>query len=278
MPTLSLKVPNLRLLFVWLGALLTLVAAPLRAELPARPEGPILDAAQILPAQSEAQLDQRLRAYNQKTGRAVMVVTVPSLEGEDIASYGPALGRAWGVGGKESDQGLILLVAPTERKLRIEVGYGLEQFMPDVLAGRIVRDVIRPRFKADDYPGGINAGIDAIITQLDRDPADAKAMAEAAAAAEANREVRDNPSIGGVIFWLILILLLMSVFGRRRGRGRAYRSGIDPGIVLWGISEAMHHSRGSGGWSGGSSGGGGGIDWGGFGGGDFGGGGASGDW
>lgn len=277
MLALSIKAPWLRLLIVWIAALLAFAAAPLKAELPARPAGPILDAADILPAESEARLDQRLRAYNQKTGRAVMVVTVRSLDGEDIATYGPALGRAWGVGGKESDQGLILLVAPTERKLRIEVGYGLEQFMPDVLAGRIVRDVIRPRFKADDYPGGINAGIDAIITQLDRDPADAKAVAEAAAAAEANREARDNPSVGGVVFWLILIVFFMSVFGRRRGRRRAYRSGIDPGIVLWGISEAIHHSRGSGGWGGGSNGGGG-IDFGGFGGGDFGGGGASGDW
>lgn len=278
MKALSPPAPLVRLILIWIAALLALAAAPLRAELPARPDGPILDAAEIIPAEQEAKLDQRLRAYNQETGRAVMIATIPSLEGEDIASYGPALGRAWGVGGKESDQGLILLVAPKDRKMRIEVGYGLEQFMPDVLAGRIVRDTIRPRFQAKDYPGGIEAGIEAIITQLNRDPADTKALAEAAAAAEAQRKSADNPGIGSVIFWILLILFFARVFGGRKGRRRAYRSGVDPGIVLWGISEAMHHSRGSGGWGGGSSGGGGGIDWGGFGGGDFGGGGASGDW
>jgi uncharacterized protein len=207
-----------------------------------------------------------------------MVVTVPSLEGEDVASYANVLGHTWGVGGKETDQGLILLIAPAERKLRIEVGYGLESVMPDVLAGRIIRETISPRFKAGDIPGGINAGLDAITAQLDRDPAEAKAIAEAAAAAQ--RDGGDDYSIGGVIFWIVLILFFAMMFGRRGRRGMR-RSGIDPGIVLWGVSEILHHASRSGGNGGidfGGGGGGGGSDWGGFGGGDFGGGGASGDW
>ncbi len=269
------------LMLCWL-AILTLVGSPALAAPPPRPDGPVLDAAAIIPDDREAALKNKLAAYNKATGRALMVVTVPSLDGEDIRSYAVNLGHSWGVGGKDSDQGLILLIAPREHKINIEVGYGLEEYMPDVLAGRIIREVIAPRFKADDFPGGIEAGIDAITTQLNRDPADAKAVAEAAKTAEANNRAANqgNAGIGSVVFWLILIVFFISVFGRRRRFGR--RSGIDPGIVLWGISEALRHSGSSGGsgWSGGDSGGGGGggSDWGGFGGGDFGGGGASGDW
>lgn len=263
------------LMLCWL-AMLTLVGSPAFAAPPPRPDGPVLDAAAIIPDDREADLTNRLAAYNKATGRALMVVTVASLDGEDIRNYAVNLGHSWGVGGKDSDQGLILLIAPSERKINIEVGYGLEEYMPDVLAGRIIREVIAPRFKANDYPGGIEAGIDAITTQLNRDPADAKAVAAAAKTAEANHRAANvgGAGIGSVVFWLILIVFFVSVFGRRRRFGR--RSGIDPGIVLWGISEALHHSRGGSGWSSGDSGGGG--DWGGFGGGDFGGGGASGDW
>lgn len=263
------------LMLCWL-ALLAFAGAPAHAALPARPDGPVLDAASIIPDDRQAALEQKLAAYNKATGRALMVVTVPSLDGEDVRTYGVNLGHAWGVGGKDTDQGLILLVAPSERKLSIETGYGLEEFLPDVLAGRIIRETITPRFKANDYPGGIEAGIDAIISQLNRDPADAKAVAEAAKAAEAQRGASNGDAgAGSVVFWIVLILFFMFAFGRR-GRRYGRRSGIDPGIVLWGISEALHHSGRSGGWGGGD--GGGGSDWGGFGGGDFGGGGASGDW
>lgn len=265
----------MRLILLWLLAVLALSGTTAQAAYPPRPDGPVLDAAEIIPDDQEGALVQRLNAYNQQTGRAIMVVTVPSLESEDVASYANALGHTWGVGGKESDQGLILLIAPTERKLRIEVGYGLESVMPDVLAARIIRETISPRFKAGDIPGGISAGLDAITAQLDRDPAEAKAIAEAAAAAD--RESADTGP-GAVIFWVFLILFFALMFSRRARRGVRH-SGIDPGIVLWGVSEILHHASRSGSGGGGFDfGGGGGSDWGGFGGGDFGGGGASGDW
>ena len=270
-----------RLFAVWCLAFLALAGTPARAELPARPDGPVLDGAAIIPDDREAALVEQLSAYNKATGRALMVVTVPSLDGEDVATYANNLGHAWGVGGKETVQGLILLVAPTERKVRIEVGYGLEEYLPDVLAGRIIREQITPAFKAGDYPGGISAGINAIMAQLNRDPAEAKAVAEAAKAAEASRSNSQSGAseFGSAVFWIILILFFMFAFGRRGRSGSRYRrhGGIDPGIVLWGISEAMRHSGRSGGSDWGGSGGGG-SDWGGFGGGDFGGGGASGDW
>lgn len=273
--------PPMRLLLALLAMVLTFAGTMARAELPARPSGPILDAASILPDAEEAELDRKLRDYNMRTGRALMVVSVTSLDGEDVATYANNLGHAWGVGGKESDQGLIFLVAPTERKVRIETGYGLEQYLPDVLASRIIREQVTPKFKANDLPGGINAGIDAITAQLDRDPAEAKAIAEAAKAAASQRSTDSKGSnVASVVFWLVMMIVMISLFSRRGRRGYR-RSGIDPGIILWGISEAMHHSRGGGGsdWGGfGGGSGGGGSDWGGFGGGDFGGGGASGDW
>ncbi|MFM6949917.1 MAG: TPM domain-containing protein [Novosphingobium sp.] len=265
----------MRQFLAWLLAALALIgASAAQADYPTRPDGPVLDTANIIPDADERTLVERLSAYNQATGRALMVVTTPSLEGEDVATYTVGLGHKWGVGGKDTDQGMILLIAPNERQARIEVGYGLEQYLPDVLAARIMRDAIAPRFKAGDFPGGINAGMDEIIAQLNRDPAEAKAIAEAAKAA--SREKRTDANAGGVVFWIIMILFFMLMFGRRQ-RGRYRRSGIDPGIVLWGLSEIAHHAGRGGGFDigGGSSGG---SSWGGFGGGDFGGGGASGSW
>lgn len=249
--------------------------------MPARPDGPVLDQAQIIPDAEEAALVQRLSAYNAQSGRAIIVATVASLDDQDIESYANALFRAWGIGGKDTDQGLLFLVAPNERKVRIEVGYGLEEYLPDVLAGRIISSAVTPRFKQGDYPGGISAGVEQILTQLNRNPADAKAVAEAAAAAGIRSEAGGSVMVSAV-FWIIFIVVMIAIFGRRKRGFAQRRSGIDPGIVLWGISEiarAASDNRHSGGWS---SGGGGGSDWGGgfggFGGGDSGGGGASGDW
>lgn len=266
----------MRLILSWLLTALALVSASTAlADYPARPDGPVLDAAQIIPDGDEAALDARLRDYNQRTGRALVVATVPSLDGQTIELYAVKLFEAWGIGGKETDQGLLLLVAPSERKVRFETGYGLHAIFPDVYAARIVRGEITPRFKAGDLPGGINAGISAAITQLDRNPAEAKAIAEAAAAAEAARGRGGEVNGGAVVFWIMMILFFMLMFGRRNRRGHR-RSGIDPAVVLWGLSEIAHHaSRGSRGGGGFDFGGGG---FGGFGGGGSGGGGASGSW
>lgn len=268
----------MRSFFVWILALLAFAGTPAHAAYPPRPEGPVLDQAGIIPDTDEAALDTRLRAYNARTGRAVVVVTVSSLDGETIEMYSVRLFEQWGISGKETDEGLLLLVAPTERKMRIEVGYGLHQYVTDALSGRIIRNEITPRFKQGDMAGGINAGVDALITQLDRTPADAKAVAEAAAAAKAQGGAGEAVGVGAVIFWIMLIVFFMLMFGRRRRGVR--RSGIDPGIVLWGVSEVLHHmsdGRGGGGFGGDFSGGGGG-GFGGFGGGMSGGGGASGGW
>lgn len=267
----------MRLLLTWIVALWALAAGPAYAvTYPPAPPGPVFDQAGILQPAQETALDAKLREYNARTGRSIVVATVNSLEGETIEMYSVRLFENWGIGGKESDQGLLLLVAPNERKVRIEVGYGLHQYVTDALSGRIIRGEIAPRFQEGDMAGGIIAGVDALITQLDRTPEDAKAIAEAAATAQANAEP-EGASAGSVIFWVLLIVSLSWLFaGRRRG---ARRSGINPAIVLWGASEIGRHWGGGGGGFGGGGGGGGfGGGFGGFGGGGSGGGGASGSW
>lgn len=265
-------------LIAFLALVAGVLAAPAHAAYPARPDGPVLDEAGIIPDAREAAIDARLREYNAATGRAVVVATVDALDGETIEMYAANLFEEWGIGGAETDQGLLLLVAPNERKVRIEVGYGLTPYVTDILSGRIIRGDILPAFKAGDYPGGIEAGLDSLITQMDLTPAEAKAVAEAAAAAEAQQGSKDEASFAGVVFWVFMIVIFALIFGRR-SRGRRYRrrGGIDPWVVLWGASEiARHSSRGSGGFGGFSGGSGGGF--GGFGGGMSGGGGASGSW
>lgn len=264
----------MRRLIAWLVLLAALMANPARAvTYPPAPDGPVLDQAGLIPDAQEAALDARLREYTQRTGRAIVVATVPSLEGEAIEIYAVKLFEAWGIGGKESDQGLLLLVAPNERKVRIEVGYGLHQYVTDALSGRIIRNAITPRFREGDMAGGIEAGVSELIAQLDRTPEDAKAIAEAAAAAEA-RQGGGEASLGGAIFWIVLILFFVFVF-HGGGRRRARPGFNDPAIILWGASEiARHMASGSSHSSGGFGGGG----FGGFGGGGSGGGGASGSW
>jgi uncharacterized protein len=265
----------MRPLAVWLFALLAFAGTPAAAELPPRPDGPVLDQAAVIPDAEEAALNQRLRAYNAATGRAIIVATVSSLDGLEVADYAQTLAEKWDIGGAETEEAVLLLVAPNERTLRIHVGRGSQERLPDVLGGRIIRETIVPQFKTGNYGGGIIAGVDAITAQLDRAPADAKAIAEAAKAAGSGKE---EASAGSVLFWIMLIGFFMLMFGGRRGRSGMRRSGVDPGIVLWGASEIARHmsSGGSGGFGGGGSSGG----FGGFGGGGsgFDGGGASGDW
>lgn len=274
----------MRLLTAWLLALLAFAAAPAWAALPPRPAGPVLDQAGVIPDDQEAELDARLRQYNTTTGRAVIVATVASLDDLPIEDYAQQLTEAWGIGGAETEEGVLLLVAPNERKLRIHAARGVQERLTDALQGRIIRDTITPRFKAGDFGGGITEGVNAIVTQLDRSPADAKAVAEAAAAARTQGGGREPASFGSVIFWIVMIGFFMMIFGRkgRRGRRGGFGAGLGP-IILF---DAMSHmgGRSGGGMFGGSGGfGGGGGGFGGFGGfggggGGFDGGGASGSW
>ncbi|BBC73882.1 conserved hypothetical protein [Altererythrobacter sp. B11] len=272
--------PQMRFLALILAALAAFLALPAAAQdFPARPEGPVLDQANVLPPAEEAALDAKLRAYNQQTGRAVIVATVNSLDGLDPESYARGLAEKWGVGGAETEEGVLMLVAPNEREVWISTARGVQARLTDVSAGRIVRNTIIPAFKNGDMPGGIAAGADAIMERLSMDPAQAAAIEEAeAAAAKAGNGSERSAGIGGVIFWMVLIIFFAVIFGRG-GRGRR-RHGVASSVgnvILWSaIGSAMGgHRSGGGGFGGGGGGGFGGF---GGGGGGFNGGGAGGSW
>lgn len=257
------KLPAFGLLLAALWALFS--ALPVAAE-PTFPKltGRVTDAAGVLPIEMAAALEAKLKALEDTTGNQLVVATVPDLQGYEIDEYGYQLGRAWGIGQKGTNNGAILLIAPTQRKLRIEVGYGLEGVLTDAVSSRIIRQTIVPRFKAGDVAGGVAAGADALIALLQLPPDQQTAFAAQAKAASSDEG--DSPGWGALV-WLIIIIVWIIIASHRGSRGR--RSGP---VIVWGPGIG-------GNWSGsGSSGGGGGF--GGFsgGGGSFGGGGASGDW
>ncbi len=233
--------------------------------------GRVVDAAQILPDGDEATLSAKLKGLEESSGRQLVVATIPDLQGYPIEDFGYQLGRKWGIGQKSTNNGALLIVAPNDRKVRIEVGYGLEPVLTDLYSGVIIRDMMLPRFKAGDYPGGIAAGVSALSTQLALPPEEAAARAKQIGAQSQSTHRGGGVDVSTVIFWIFIFIffilpMLRAMFG---SRGRRYGSGP---VIIWG---------GGGGSSWGS--GGGGSSWGdggGFsgGGGSFGGGGSSGSW
>ncbi|MDE2404040.1 MAG: TPM domain-containing protein [Sphingomonadales bacterium] len=255
-------------------ALAALLPGAARAQTFPALSGRVVDAANVLPADVAQRLDGKLAALETQSHRQLVVATVPDLQGYEISDYGYRLGRAWGIGDKQRNDGVILLVAPKERKVRIEVGYGLEPVLTDGFSSLIIQQQIIPRFKSGDMPGGIEAGADAIIHQLQLPPEEARKIAAQPAPAQRSDKGGWLPAL----FWLgFFFLFFVLPFFRRRG-GRAYGFGLGQ-VILWSaLDSAMRGGRRGGGWS---SGGGG--DWGGGGGfsgggGSFGGGGSSGSW
>jgi uncharacterized protein len=202
----------------------------------------------------------------------MVVATVPDLQGYEIEDFGYQLGRAWKLGDKERDDGALFLIAPSERKVRIEVGYGLEPVLTDALSSVILQQRVLPRFKAGDMEGGIVAGTEAIVQQLALPEGEAKAKV---AQAQPARAGKGGSGIGAIITVLIILWVLGAIL---RGFGGRRRGG------LWWLLPLLISSSGRGGGGGRSTWGGGGSSWGGGGGGfsggggSFGGGGSSGSW
>ena len=232
---------------------LMLLARPLWAT-PEFPEltGRVVDQAGLLtPAQVQS-LSGSLAAAEQNTSNQVVVVTLADLQGYDIADYGYQLGRHWGIGSKDNDNGVLLIVAPNDRKVRIEVGYGLEGTLTDALSSLIIQQEILPAFRQGQFYGGIQAGVTAILASIKGEYVGA-------------RQPRQKPSglkALGLLGIMIVLTMLLSFGG---GGGRGGRRG---GFMF------LPMPMGGGGFGGGGFGGGG---FGG-GGGGFGGGGASGGW
>lgn len=219
--------------------------------------GRVVDQAGIIPAETKSDIEAKLAALEAKTTDQFVVVTITSLEGTDIADYGVQLGRAWGIGQKGKNNGLLLIVAPNEHKVRFEVGYGLEGTMTDATANVIIDNAILPRFRANDMAGGIVRGVDDAIQVLSGDAPEIQKLAE-----------RQPNAIEGwlpglIPFLMFGVFFIIFINAVRHGGGGPWNSG--------GSGWSSGSSGGS--WSSGSSGGG-------FsgGGGSFGGGGASGSW
>ena len=267
---------------LWLAVLVSVTPAAAQT-FPAL-TGRVVDQANLLDPAQEAALDAKLASVEQRTGRQFVVATLASLEGRTIEDYGYRLGRTWAIGDEAKDDGTLLIVAPNEKKVRIETGYGARVFLTDAVSGFIIRNSITPKFKAGDLAGGINAGADEIIKMLELPAAEAARRAKEIGVAEAQRGQRSRGGVNPfpVFLMIIIFFVVVSSIARRAG-GKRYKGGrrgggISPMVILWGL-DAISRSGGGGGggWGGGGFGGGGG---GGFsgGGGSFGGGGASGGW
>jgi uncharacterized protein len=225
--------------------------------------GRVVDEAGLLSPQDIAALDQELAALEQKSTDQLAVVTLKSLQGYPIEDFGYQLGRHWGIGQKDKNNGVLLIVAPNERKVRIEVGYGLEPILTDALTRIIIENAILPQFRRGDYVAGIKAGVRDIRDVL---LGDAEAVKERA---RKNTAAPDAMQIILFIFWLCIVLYVM--WAVYRASLQAQKSGIRRGAYIPGSNGGWSNG---GGWSGGGGGGGG---WSG-GGGGFGGGGSSGSW
>jgi uncharacterized protein len=219
-------------------------------------------------------LEQKLDAYNDSTSSAIVIITVPSLDGYDIAEVSLKYIRDWGVGVKGKNNGVIIMVSKAEHKARIETGYGMEGVLPDILAKQIIDQRMIPFFKNNDYYAGFDNAVDAII--------------QAAAGeykADPNAGKKDSP-FGSIILLIVIFLVIIFIFSGRGGGGgggsymsrKGSRSFMD--ALPWVLMGSMlgGGGRGGGGGFGGGGFGGGGGGFGGFGGGSGGGGGASGGW
>jgi uncharacterized protein len=232
--------------------------------------GRVVDDANLLNPADERALTADLKALEEKSSDQVVVVTLPSLQGYSIEDYGYQLGRHWGIGTKQLSNGVLLIVAPNERKVRIEVGRGLEPVLTDALSKIIVENAILARFRTGDFAGGIKDGVRDITKVLTGDAAEVEQRAKA-------RHGKD-PTMDWtmVMFWTVILLWFIWVMWRSSQTPAARGSYGGPVIVPgpgWG------GGYGRGGWGGGGFSGGG-FGGGGFsgGGGGFGGGGASGSW
>jgi uncharacterized protein len=212
------------------------------------------DYSNILTADQKQALENKLDAFDDSTSTQIAVVIVPNVGENDIADFNTKLGRAWGVGGNDNNNGVVLLISTDDHKLNIATGYGAEGALPDVTCSQIIDNVIVPKFKGNDYYRGIDDGTDAIIQAME-----GKYKAPAG--------YHQSSGSAGSIFKIIFIIIIIIVFlASRGGGGGGFLGGMLLGSALGG---------GFGGSRGGDSGGGG---FGGFGGGGFGGGGASGSW
>lgn len=237
-------------------------------KIPARPNPPKLvnDYAKVLSDNEREELERKLVAYDDSTSTQVAIVLVNTLEGYPIEEYALKLFRDWGIGNKKTNNGVLIIAAIEDRKIRIETGYGLEGAIPDITANHIIQEDIAPNFRRGKYYEGLDAAANSLIKA---------ALGEYKAPADyRKRKNNSGKGISGMIIIFVIIIIILSNIKRGGGGGfmsrRGFR-GFGP-TVFWPGGWTGGGSGGGGGWSGGGGG------FGGFGGGSSGGGGASGSW
>lgn len=250
---------------------------------------PVTDLADLLPPSEEDALNSRLTAFASAKGSQIAVLIVPTTQPEDIFSYSFRVADTWKLGRKGVDDGVLLVIAVQDRKTNLQIGYGLEGAIPDARSKQILQDIIRPHFKAGNYPAGVNAGVDALMKLINGEVLPAPS-------AQDRREKGENTLVIAIVVGMIAGFFLRAIFGRLigglSGGGIALALALVLGtaigiavfaalFVAFGTGIAGDGRRlggggfGHGGFGGGGFGGGGGFS---GGGGGFGGGGASGDW
>jgi len=244
---------GIRCAFVALALLAGAISVAAALDFPAH-TGRVVDDAGVLDAATRAALTEKLAALEARTTNQFVVVTLKSLQGTTIEDFGVQLGRAWKIGQKDKNNGVLLIVAPNERKVRIEVGYGLEGTLTDALSKLIIETKVAPRFRANDIPGGISQGVDAVIGILvGDDRTRLTAVLEAQRQIQHQREIADREQqradekaahdrkllffAGGFILLWCILFIRMAVISRRRLKGHM-RPLRGPHYVL-GASAAM---------------------------------------
>lgn len=260
-------------------ALVLAVAMAFGQEFPAKPSTLVNDYTNTLTSDQKAQLEQKLVAFDDSTSVQVAVVMMQSTGDYDINEYAALLGRKWGVGQKDKNNGVVVLVALKDHKMSIQTGYGSEGMLPDAITHQIIENDMKPSFKQGDFFGGLDKAIDDIISYNKGEYKNANQRNP--------NKVKQDDNGGAVGFVIIIVIVILIAIFRRRGGGGGNiigrRGSASP--FWWFLAGSMMNggNRGSGwsggggsSWGGGSSSGGGGF--GGFGGGSFGGGGSSGSW
>jgi len=241
-------------------------------DFPAKPNRLVNDYTKTLSSTQVQQLENKLVAFSDSTTIQIAVVLIQSLQGYDVSDYGVQLAQKWGIGGKENDNGILLLASIGDRKVTIQTGYGVEGAVPDAIAFRIINDEIKPAFTRQDYFTGLNNATDALISYT---------KGEYKAKPKAKGE---NGSGSSSIIFIIIFIVIISIISKGggnnggKGGGKIIGSRGSSNLLWWTLLGGLGN-RGGGSFGGGGFGGGrGGGGFGGFGGGGFGGGGASGGW
>ena len=225
--------------------------------------GRVLDNARILSTASINNLEQILSQYETTTSNQLVVVTIPSLQGLTIEEYGYQLGRAWGIGQKEKNNGVLLIVAPKDRQVRIEVGYGLEGKLTDAVSSQIIQTIILPKFRNKDYAGGISDGVTAIVTIIENKPITGNiTIHPSQEKLQIPNQANFDNIFAIILFFVMLVIIIIALRANAARGGNALEIIIN--ILMFFLGGGGRGGKGGGGFSGK--------------GGGFGGGGSSGKW